>query len=91
MEYASGQLGLAVLAGSPFNFFLTSHLLTGGSRVRTREGLDTVQTLFSNTQNTGVLSTLSFLKSHGRRKQLSSGTSCGLVQKRSRAGLAFFL
>ena len=60
-----------------------------GRRVRNIEGLDTGQTWMSNSQDTGVLEALNFLSSHQHRKQPSSRTSGGLVQKRSHAGLAF--
>jgi len=54
MEHAFGQFGSAPPAASPA---LPPYSLRGHS-VEKREGLDTVQALFSNSQNTSVLPTL---------------------------------
>lgn len=56
-ENLCGQFGSAVAAVSCLCFLPTPRLLAG-SGVRKRKSLDVMQALFSNSPNTGVLSTL---------------------------------
>ena len=56
VEYTFGQFGSALLAGSPPSLLPTYSLLTVTGRER--ESLDTLQVLFSNSQNIVVLSML---------------------------------
>jgi len=48
MEYPSGQFGSAVTTAFQPSLLPAPSLLAGGRRVRNRERLDTVYTLFSN-------------------------------------------
>lgn len=63
MEYLLKQFMSSVPAVSPLNFLLTTKLLAGMGQNREEQSLDSVQALFSNSKNTGALSTFSVPKS----------------------------